>query len=128
MAWALEETLRWEPPLLGTARETTRAVTLGGVQIPARAKVSAMIGPANHDEDHYPDPDRFDIHRHADDHLSFGLGKHFCLGYHLARLEVLTAVNAVLDRLPNIRLDPEQECWIRGVSFRSPNQLPVLFD
>ena len=87
-----------------------------------------MIGPANHDEDHYPDPDRFDIHRHADDHLSFGLGKHFCLGYHLARLEVLTAVNAVLDRLPNVRLDPEQECWIRGVSFRSPNQLPVLFD
>jgi cytochrome P450 len=128
LAWALEETLRWEPPLLGTARETTRAVTLGGVQIPARAKVSAMIGPANHDEDHYPDPDRFDIHRHADDHLSFGLGKHFCLGYHLARLEVLTAVNAVLDRLPNVRLDPEQECWIRGVSFRSPNRLPVLFD
>ena len=128
LAWALEETLRWEPPLLGTARVTTRAVTLGGVEIPARAKVSAMIGPANHDEDHYPDPDRFDIHRHADDHLSFGLGKHFCLGYHLARLEVLTAVNAVLDRLPNVRLDPEQECWIRGVSFRSPNQLPVLFD
>jgi cytochrome P450 len=128
LAWALEETLRWEPPLLGTARKATRAVTLGGVQIPARAKVSAMIGPANHDEDHYPDPDRFDIHRHADDHLSFGLGKHFCLGYHLARLEVLTAVNAVLDRLPNVRLDPQQECWIRGVSFRSPNQLPVLFD
>jgi len=37
-------------------------------------------------------------------------------------------VNAVLDRLPNVRLDPQQECWIRGVSFRSPNQLPVLFD
>jgi cytochrome P450 len=128
LAWALEETLRWEPPLLGTAREATRAVTLGGAQIPARAKVSAMIGPANHDEDHYPDPDRYDIHRHADDHLSFGLGKHFCLGYHLARLEVLTAVNAVLDRLANVRLDPEQECWIRGVSFRSPNRLPVLFD
>ena len=128
LAWALEETLRWEPPLLGTARKATRAVTLGGVEIPDRAKVSAMIGPANHDENHYPAPDRFDIHRHADDHLSFGLGKHFCLGYHLARLEVLTAVNAVLDRLPNVRLDPQQDCWIRGVSFRSPNQLPVLFD
>ena len=128
LVWALEETLRWEPPLLGTARETTRAVTLGGVAIPARGKVSAMIGPANHDENHYPDPDRFDIHRHADDHLSFGLGKHFCLGFRLARLEVLTAVNAVLDRLPNVRLDPAQECWIQGVSFRSPNRLPVLFD
>lgn len=128
LVWALEETLRWEPPLIGTARETSRAVTLGGVEIPAGGKVSAMVGPANHDEDHYPDPDRFDIHRHADDHLSFGLGKHFCLGYHLARLEVLTAVNAVLDRLPNVRLDPEQECWIQGVSFRSPNRLPVVFD
>jgi cytochrome P450 len=125
--WALEETLRWEPPLLGTARQTTRATTLGGVDIPADGKVSAMVGPANRDEAHYPDPDRFDIHRHADDHLSFGLGKHFCLGYHLARLEVLTAVNAVLDRLPNLRLDPDQECWIQGVSFRSPNRLPVLF-
>jgi cytochrome P450 len=128
LVWALEETLRWEPPLLGTARETTRAVMLGGVEIPAGGKVSAMLGPANRDENHYPDPDRFDIHRHADDHLSFGLGKHFCLGYHLARLEVLTAMNAVLDRLPNLRLDPDQECWIQGVSFRSPNRLPVLFD
>jgi len=127
LPWALEETLRWEPPLLGTARETTRAVTLRGVDIPVRAMVSAMIGPANHDPDHYPDPDRFDIHRHADDHLSFGLGKHFCLGYHLARLEVLTAVRAVLDRLPNVRLDPSQESYIQGVSFRSPNRLPVLF-
>lgn len=128
LVWALEETLRWEPPLIGTARETTRAVTLGGKEIPERGKVSAMVGAANHDEAHYPDPDRFDIHRHADDHLSFGLGKHFCLGYHLARLEVLTAVNAVLDRLPNVRLDPAQECWIQGVSFRSPNRLPVVFD
>jgi cytochrome P450 len=126
--WALEETLRWEPPLLGTARMTTRAVKVGDVEIPADARVSIMMGPANHDEDHYNDPDSFDIHRHADDHLSFGLGKHFCLGYHLARLEVTAAVNAVLDRLPNLRLDQEQECWIQGVSFRSPNRLPILFD
>jgi cytochrome P450 len=128
LPWALEETLRWEPPLLGTARETTRDVTLRGVDIPTRTMVSAMIGPANHDPDHYPDPEHFDIHRHADDHLSFGLGKHFCLGYHLARLEVLTAVRAVLDRLPNVRLDASQESYIQGVSFRSPNRLPVLFD
>ncbi len=128
LTWALEETLRWEPPLLGTARETTRTVTLRGVEIPECSMVSAMVGPANRDEEHYPDPDRFDIHRHANDHLSFGLGKHFCLGYHLARLEVLTAMRAVLDRLPNVRLDPAQESYIQGVSFRSPNRLPVLFD
>ena len=83
---------------------------------------------ANRDPDHYRDPDRFDIHRHADDHLSFGLGKHFCLGYHLARLEVTTAMRAVLRRFPNLRLDPDQESYIRGVNFRSPNQLAVLLD
>lgn len=127
LVWALEETLRWEPPLLGTARLTTRAVDVGEVQIPENARVSIMMGPANRDEEHFPDPDRFDIQRHADDHLSFGLGKHFCLGYHLARTEVLTAVSTVLDRLPDLRLDPEQECWIQGVSFRSPNRLPVRF-
>jgi cytochrome P450 len=128
LPWALEETLRWEPPLLGTARVSTRAVTLRGIDIPQGVMVSAMIGPANRDEEHYPDPDRFDIHRHADDHLAFGLGKHFCLGYHLARLEVLTATRALLERLPNLRLDPRRECYIRGVSFRSPNCLPVHFE
>ncbi len=127
LVWALEETLRWEPPLIGTARRTMRDVELRGVAIPERSMVSVMVGPANRDEDHYPDPDRFDLHRRADDHLAFGLGKHFCLGYHLARLEVQTAVNALLDRLPNLRLDPREECWIQGVSFRSPNRLPVLF-
>ena len=128
LPWALEETLRWEPPLLGTARKATRTVTLRDVELPAKCRVSVMIGPANRDEAHYPDPDRYDLHRRAEDHLAFGLGKHFCLGYHLARLEVLTAVSAALDRLPNLRFDPSQECWIQGVSFRSPNRLPVLFD
>jgi cytochrome P450 len=127
LGWALEETLRWETPLIGTARRAEKDTTLRGVDIPAGSMVSVMLGPANRDPDHYPDPDRYDIHRRADDHLSFGLGKHFCLGYHLARLEVLTAVNALLDRLPNLRLDESEECWIQGVSFRSPNRLPILF-
>jgi len=126
--WALEETLRWEPPLIGTARKAMRTVTMRDVEIPAGSMVSVMVGPANRDEGHYPDPDRYDMHRRADDHLAFGLGKHFCLGYHLARLEVQTAIHALLDRLPNLRLDPREECWIQGVSFRSPNRLPVLFD
>jgi cytochrome P450 len=125
--WAIEETLRWETPLLGTARKAARDTVLRGVEIPADSMVSVMLGPANRDPEHYSDPDRFDLHRRADDHLAFGLGKHFCLGYHLARLEVTTAVNAVLDRLRNVRIDPDEECWIQGVSFRSPNRLPVLF-
>jgi cytochrome P450 len=128
LPWALEETLRWEPPLIGTARRASTDVELRGVSIPSGSMVSVMIGPANRDEEHYPDPDRYDLHRRAADHFAFGLGKHFCLGYHLARVEVLTAVTALLDRLPNLRLDPREECWIQGVSFRSPNRLPVCFD
>lgn len=126
LVWALEETLRWEPPLLGTARIATRAALLGGVHVPKGQMVSAMIGPANRDPEHYSDPDRFDVHRRADDHLSFGLGKHFCLGYHLARLEVLTAIRALLERFPGLRLDPSEDAYIQGLSFRSPNQLPVI--
>ena len=69
------------------------------------AMVTPVIGSANRDESHYGDPDRWDLHRGADDHLSFGGGRHFCLGYHLARMEARIALDAVLDRLPNLRLD-----------------------
>ncbi|MGH7803288.1 MAG: cytochrome P450, partial [Candidatus Binatia bacterium] len=128
LRWAIEETLRWETPLLATARRATRNVEMHGVEIPAGSMVSMMIGPANRDEAQFEDPDRFVLERRRDDHVSFGLGRHFCLGSHLAKLEVRTAVNALIDRLPNLRLDPREECWIQGVSFRSPNRLPVLFD
>ena len=128
LRWAIEETLRWETPLIATARRATRDVELHGVEIPSGAMVSMMIGPANRDEEQFEDPDRFLLQRRREDHVSFGLGRHFCLGSHLAKLEVRTAVNALLERLPNLRLDPSEECWIQGVSFRSPNRLPVLFD
>jgi cytochrome P450 len=88
-----------------------------------------MLGAANRDEDRYPDPDRFDILRSAEPHISFGHGVHVCLGMHLARLEMRVAVNLLLDRLANLRLDPEgNDPHIRGQVFRSPTSLPVLFD
>ena len=86
------------------------------------------IREANRDERHYADPDRFDLHRKNDDHLAFGFGSHFCAGSHLALLEARTALNALLDRLPNLRLDPDQESAVVGLAFRSPNRLPVRFD
>jgi cytochrome P450 len=59
----------------------------------------------------------------------FGLGPHMCLGMHLARMETTVAINAVLDRLPEVRLDPAaDDVHIRGLAFRAPNRLPVLFD
>ena len=126
---AIEEGVRWEPPLLTITRVTTRDTELGGVPIPAGATVMPMLGSANRQEDRYPDPDAFNIHRQAKANLGWGHGVHVCLGMHLARLEMRTAINLLLDRLPNLRLDPDgDDPHIRGQVFRSPTSLPVLFD
>lgn len=125
---AIEETLRWETPVVMVGRNTTRETELGGVRLPAGAALTPVIGAANRDESHFPDPDRWDLHRGADDHLSFGGGRHFCLGYHLAKMEARIAIEAVLDRLGNLRPDPENPSQILGLAFRSPRTLHVRFD
>lgn len=125
----VEEAVRWEPPLLTITRVATRDTELGGVRIPAGSSVMPMLGSANRQEDRYPDPDRFDIFRPPRAHASWGHGVHVCLGMHLARLEMRTAVNLLLDRLPGLRLDPgDTDPHIRGQVFRSPTALPVRFD
>ncbi|OSC40038.1 cytochrome P450 [Mycobacterium decipiens] len=126
---AIEEAVRWEPPLLTITRVATRDTELAGVPIPAGSSVMPMLGAANRQEDRYPDPDRFDIFRSARAHIGFGHGVHVCLGMHLARLEMRVALNLLLDRLPNLRLHPQgDDPHIRGQVFRSPTSLPVLFD
>ena len=108
---------------------SSRHSPTAGVPLAAGETVSVVIASANRDERHYVDPDRYDLDRRADDHLSFGFGKHFCLGYHLAKLEANTVLTALLDRLPTLRLDPAAEPpRITGLAFRSPPALPVRFD
>ena len=125
---AIEEALRWETPLLITTRVATRATELRGVPIPAGAEVTVVLGAANRDPERYPDPDRFDIFRDPKQHISFGHGPHMCLGMHLARMETRVAVDALLDALPDLRLDPAgDDPHIHGQVFRSPTSLPVLF-
>jgi len=125
--WAIEETLRWETSVLMVSRQTTRPVVVRGVEIPEDQMVSVTIASANRDEEHYDDPDVYDLDRRADDHLSFGFGRHHCLGYHLARLEARLALTAMLDRFPGLRLDPAAPPpTITGLAFRSPKALPVL--
>jgi cytochrome P450 len=125
---AIEEAVRWEPPLLVITRVVTRDTELAGVPIPAGSSVMPMLGSANRDEERWADPDRFDIFRPAKPHIGFGYGVHVCLGMHLARLEMRVALNLLLDRLPNLRLDPDgDDPHIRGQVFRSPTSLPVLF-
>jgi cytochrome P450 len=126
---AIEEAIRWEPPLLTITRVATRDTELGGVSIPAGSAVMPVLGAANRQEDRYPDPDRFDIFRQPRAHIGFGHGVHVCLGMHLARLEMRVALNLLFDRLPNLRLDPDgNDPHIRGQVFRSPTSIPVLFD
>ncbi|MEU1980970.1 cytochrome P450 [Nocardia sp. NPDC019395] len=125
---AIEEAVRWEPPLLTITRVATAETELSGVPIPAGSSVMPMLGAANREEDRFDDPDTFDIFRPAKPNISWGHGAHVCLGMHLARLEMRVAINLLLDRLPELRLDPAAEDpHIRGQVFRSPAALPVLF-
>jgi cytochrome P450 len=87
-----------------------------------------MLASANRDEARWEHPDHFDILRRPMQHLAFGAGPHFCLGMHLARLETRLALEALLDRFADLRLDPAgDDPHIRGQVFRSPTSLPVQF-
>jgi cytochrome P450 len=125
---AIEEAVRWEPPLLTITRVSTSDTVLGGVEIPAGCSVMPMLGAANRQGERYADPDRFDIFREPRANIAWGHGVHVCLGMHLARLEMRVALNLLLDRLPDLRMDPEgADPHIRGQVFRSPTSLPVLY-
>ena len=128
MPQTIEEGIRWEPPLTGIGRTATRDVEIEGVLIPAGSPVAVEMGAANRDPARWDRPDEFDIFREPQQHMGFAFGVHMCLGIHLARMETTVAINAVLDRLPDLRLDPEAEnVRISGLAFRAPPQLPVLF-
>jgi cytochrome P450 len=126
---AVEESLRLEPPAVGIFRTATRDAQVGDVTLPAGASVYVVLASANHDEARWEDPDRFDIFRPARPHLTFAHGPHMCLGMHLARMETAILLDAVLDRLPGIRLEPDgRDPHVHGIIFRSPTSLPVTFE
>jgi cytochrome P450 len=125
---AIEEGLRFEPPLLTINRTTTCEVEIGGVTLAAGESINPNMGSANHDETRWENAESFDIFRPAIPHIAFAHGPHMCLGMHLARLETRALVNGVLDRLPNVALNPgDTDPHIRGQVFRSPTSLPVTF-
>jgi cytochrome P450 len=126
---AFEETIRWEPPVTVILRQATRDTELAGVPVQKGADVGLLLGAANRDERKYEDPDNFNLFRESKQNVGFGFGIHVCLGMHLARMETRVALNALFDRLPDLRLDaaPDQDLHIRGMAFRSPVALPVAF-
>ena len=126
---AIEEGLRWEPPLIGILRTAAKDAEVEGVFVPAGSVVAVNIGSANHDEKVWDDPEAFDIFRPPRQHLAFAWGPHMCLGLHLARMETRVVLTQLLDRLPGLRFDPDAEpAAISGAIFRAPAALPVVWD
>jgi cytochrome P450 len=101
---AIEELLRYEPPVQWLARATTRSIELHGQTIPKGDRVVLQWAAANRDERYFDNPDILDLGRAPNRHMTFGQGIHFCLGAHLARLESRLALHALLTRIPDYRI------------------------
>jgi cytochrome P450 len=128
MGQAIEEGLRWEPPLLTIIRTATRDTEVEGVPIRAGSMIVINMGSANHDEKYWTDPETFDIFRPQRQHLAFAFGPHMCLGMHLARMETRIVLERLMDRLPGLRLDRDVPApFITGMTFRNPDRLPVVW-
>jgi len=125
----IEETLRWETSVTQVSRIATRDTEVAGCPIAAGSPVGVITASANHDESRWEDAAEWKLGRPVQHHLAFGTGPHQCLGMHLARLELRVGLNRILDRLPDLRFDPELApgAVIEGYAFRGPNALPVLF-
>lgn len=121
---AVEEAARWGAPVQWVTRTVSRPVDLHGTTVPRGAKVMLFYASANRDPAKFDDPSRFDIERDTTGHLAFGHGLHFCPGAHLARVEVVTAVDHLLDEVDGIEL-AGPPVWSTTPSLRGPVSLPV---
>ncbi len=124
---AVEELLRYDGPVQRTARITNADVELGEQKIPKGSMVVPVIGAANRDPAHFPDPDRLDVSRPDNRHIAFGFGIHFCLGAPLARLEGQITLGTLLHRLPRLALSTERPEWRESQVLRGLKALPVSF-
>jgi cytochrome P450 len=126
----LEEGLRWNCPVIPLSRTPAVPVELGGVHINPGDHIAIILGAANRDETVFENPDEYDIFRKpGPKHVAFGGGAHICIGQHLARLEMTAALNALLDRFPGLRADPDYPPpHVQGFSLRGPHAVHVRFD
>jgi len=123
---AFEEGIRWVAPIQASSRLVTEDVEIGGFYIPKGDTVMTIQASANHDEDLFDHPERFDAFRAKNLHQSFGSGPHHCGGAHIARRTVgAIMLEALSERFPDMTLpEPETVLW-RGFGFRGPINLPV---
>jgi cytochrome P450 len=122
---AIEEVLRFEAPSPVQGRYVSRDVEHYGRTVPKDSTVLLLNGSANRDERRFPDPDRFDVHRKGEGHLSFGYGLHFCLGAALARLEGRVALDEMLKRWPEWDVDYARAQKAHTTSVRGWGSLPI---
>ena len=127
---AIEESLRWEctDPLFH--RLAMKDSVLGGVEIPEGALIDVCLGAGNHDPQRWENPERYNLHRAERRHIGFAAGPHTCLGRFVAVAEMTAAVNALLDRLPRMRLEDRGDPAriIGGLQARGMNHLRVRID
>ncbi|MDB6062745.1 MAG: eryK [Verrucomicrobiaceae bacterium] len=125
----INEALRFEGIIAVMPRLTTRDVEIRGVKIPAGSGVNLIVNSANRDEDAFENPNEFNINRKFKMPLTFGFGAHMCMGMMLSKIEMGAALNSMLDHMPNMRLNPNEEyLGIKGIQFRTPPSLPVIWD
>jgi cytochrome P450 len=125
-ASAVDEVLRWDPPVHVNVKTTSRDVELEGVTIPEGARVMMLLAAANRDPDVFAEPERLDIGRSPNDYISLGFGPHFCLGASLARVEGQVVLETLSTRFPELELaaDPSELRFHRGI--RGLDALPVV--
>ncbi|WP_433706780.1 cytochrome P450 family protein [Paenibacillus illinoisensis] len=127
---AVEEVLRFNGPAeISNVRWAAENVDFQGIQIRQGDMMLVALSSANRDSSRYENPDTFDITRKVNDHIAFGKGIHYCLGAPLARLEGEIAINALLQRLPEIRLNTDAELleWRPGMIIRGLKAFPVVY-
>jgi cytochrome P450 len=131
IASAVEEMLRWTTPIVHQRRLATKQTEINDQAIEKGQKVVAFFGAANRDPDVFTDPERFDIFRSPNAHVAFGFGPHFCLGSHLARLEMKAMFHGIVRRLPDLEqtgpaawLNPNEAAVPQLIG---PKTLPVRF-
>jgi len=124
---AVEELLRYDGPVQRTGRVAAEEIEIGRTTIPKGGLVLSILGAANRDPAHFPEPDRLDLARADNRHLAFGVGIHFCLGAPLARAEGQIGIGALARRLPRLALATDRPAWRDATALRGLAALPVTF-
>ncbi|HEY2104831.1 MAG TPA: cytochrome P450, partial [Candidatus Binataceae bacterium] len=123
---AVEEILRWTSAITHSMRTALKDTEIRGRQIKEGDWVVVWNASANRDEEAFVNPDQFDVARDPNDHYAFAYGEHFCLGAHLARLEIRLIFEEILERMPDVELDGEVE-WLASNLLHGVKRMPIKF-